>query len=131
MRTPNFGVAVVAVAGAVAATVPMPELAQAARPTPVRHSAAAEYAGFAGSGYLGWTQNSLRHPRRYNLFLRSPGGTRVRVNRPGTEGFGGGIDGTTIVYEEVVGRTARLVMYDAIGGGYTELPIVDRNGKAA
>ena len=109
----------------------MPDLAQAARPTPVRHTAADEFAGFAGSGYLGWTQNSLRYPRQYNLFLRGPGGVTVRVNRLGGDGFGGGIDGTTVVYEEVVGDRSRLVLYDAVGGGYTELPIVDRNGSGS
>jgi hypothetical protein len=116
-------------AGAVGAVVLVPDLAHAAEPAPVRHTAADEFAGFAGSGFLGWTQNSLRRPNHYDLFLRDPGGSRLRVNRPGTEGFGGGIEGATVVYEEVVWPTRRLVLYDALGGGYTELPVVSRKGS--
>ena len=97
----------------------------------MRHTAADEYVGFAGTGFLGWTQNSLRRPNHYDLFLRNPGGIRLRLNRPGTQGFGGGIDGATVVYEEVAGRTARVVLYDTLGGGYTELPIVSRNGSGS
>jgi hypothetical protein len=53
----------------------------------------------------------------------------VRVNRPGSQGFGGGIDGTTVVYEELVGRFSRLVLYDTRERNYTNLPIVDRGGS--
>jgi hypothetical protein len=109
----------------------MPGLAHAAKPTPVRDTAADEFVGFAGTGFLGWTQNSLGRPNHYDLFLRNPSGIRLRVNRPGTQGFGGGIDGATVVYEEVAGRIARVVLYDTGGGGYTELPIAGRNGSGS
>lgn len=92
---------------------------------PIRRTILDEFAGFVGSGFLGWTQNSLRHPNLYNLFLRDPGGSTLRVNRPGTQGFGGGIDGTTVVYEEGTRNLNRLVLYDTAARNYARLPVTD------
>ena len=106
-----------------------PAVSFATSQLPIRGTAADEFAGFVGSGFLGWTQNSHRHPNRYNLFLRDPGGNRLRVNRPGTQGFGGGIDGTTVVYEEATRNLSRLVLYDTAARNYAGLPVTDSPGS--
>ncbi len=102
-----------------------PEAALAAQQIPVRHTPADEFAGFAGSGFLGWTQNSPKHRNRYHVFLRDSAANRLKVNRPGTEGAGGGIDGSTLVYEEATRNLNRLVLYDVTARSYTNLPISD------
>jgi hypothetical protein len=55
----------------------------------------------AADGWLAWSQNSVAHPNLYSEYARPSGGARFRVNHVGTQGFGGGIDGTTLVYQQV------------------------------
>jgi hypothetical protein len=106
-----------------------PRVSFAISEIPIRTTAADEFAGFVGSGYFGWTQNSLAHPNRYNLLVRDPGGNTLRVNRPGTQGFGGGIDGTTVVYEEVARNSNRLMLYESAARSYASLPVTDRSSS--
>lgn len=102
--------------------------AAAARQVVVRNTALDEVNPFAGAGFVGWSENSETRPNTFNLLLRSAAGSMVRVNRPGTEGFGGGIDGRTLIYEEVTRSGSRAVRYDLITRAYTNLPIVNAEG---
>jgi hypothetical protein len=68
--------------------------------------------GFAGNGYLGWSQDSVRAPNHYDLFLHSPDGQTVRLNTGRSQGYGGGIDGNTLVYDRVSGKTDDLWSVD-------------------
>jgi hypothetical protein len=78
---------------------------------------------FTGSGSLGVVQNSMRAPGAYNLFLLDSADNEVKVNRPGTEGYAGGIDGTTVIYVEWTKAASKLVFYDTATGSYTDLSI--------
>jgi hypothetical protein len=92
---------------------------------PVRTTPTDEFDGFAGGGFFGWVHNTLSERNRYNLYLSDSVGERVRLNRPGTNGFGGGIDATTVVYEESTQTLDRLVFYDTATRRRTNLPITD------
>jgi hypothetical protein len=116
-------------AGLAGLALASPRPGHATAQKPVRATPNDELSGFAGGGFFGWAQNSRRRPNHYNLFLRSPAG-KVRVNRPGTTSFSGGIDGTTVVYAELRRRRERLVLYDATVRSYTELPVTNRGETA-
>lgn len=67
----------------------------------------------AGDGdYLVWSQNSRLHPRHYNTYARQGSGPRFRVNAPNTIGWGGGLDGTKLAYQEVYRRQSNIKFYD-------------------
>jgi hypothetical protein len=107
---------------AAAALISVPT-AHATFQTPLVRTAADEVTAFTGSGFLGWARNSPSARNHYNLFLRDRAGTTLRLNRPDTQGFGGGIDGTTVVYHEIGPAFGRLVLYDTATRAYTDLPI--------
>jgi hypothetical protein len=82
------------------------------------------FAGFAGSGFVGVVLNRRFAPRSYDLFLIDSGDNRIRVNRPGTQGNAGGIDGTTVIYREwSLAGGGKTVLYDTGTRAYTELPL--------
>jgi len=54
----------------------------------------------AGNGYFAWAQNSVRHPRHYDTFVRGGRGRPIRVNARGTNARPGAISGHTLVYDE-------------------------------
>jgi len=62
-----------------------------------------EYEGAANGQLLSWTQNTKSHPNHYDVYLRSGGSTR-KVNAAGSQGFGGGIDGNYLVYDQYTSR---------------------------
>jgi hypothetical protein len=94
---------------------------------PVRRSPAWESGAAAGGGYLAWQQMPRTRPGHTDVYLRKPAGAVVKVNRPGTEGALGGIDGGTLVYQEYQGddmrygpgKFSRIVLYDLKTGART------------
>jgi hypothetical protein len=56
----------------------------------------------ASDGYLAWSQNSAAHPHQVNDYAQPWGGPKFRVNALHTQGEMGGIDGTTLVYQQEV-----------------------------
>jgi hypothetical protein len=56
----------------------------------------------ASASYLAWSQNSAAHPNQFNAYARPWGGPKFRVNALHTQGEMGGIDGTTLVYQQEV-----------------------------
>ena len=71
----------------------------------------------ASTGYLSWDQNSTAKPRHYDNFAAAfplGGSSPVRLNRPNTQGWSGGITGDTTesIYQEVANGDSNLYMYD-------------------
>jgi hypothetical protein len=88
----------------------------------VRTSTAQELRPSADAEHLAWSQ-ATRRSRRPALYLQPSGEPRVRVNRPNTEGYSGGFEGETFVYQEVQnGRQSDLYLYDLAGGGRSAPP---------
>jgi hypothetical protein len=54
----------------------------------------------AGSGAVAWSQNRAPGVGRYDVWARLEGSRAFKVNARGTEGFPGGIDGTTLVFQQ-------------------------------
>lgn len=85
------------------------QVAVKAKPPPVNERDAA-----AAGGYLSWDQNSRSDPGHTNEYVARPGRTPVRVNAAGTQGFGGGISGRTLVYQQVTGGRSDLRLFDLL-----------------
>jgi hypothetical protein len=100
--------AVLALGPAQAVAAPV-QVAVKAKPPPV-----SERDGAAASGYLSWDQNSTSDPGHVNEYLQRAGKTPVRVNAAGTQGFGGGISGRTLVYQQVTGGRSDLRLFDLL-----------------
>ena len=66
----------------------------------VRATRAAETQPTADDGYLGWQQADPDQPNKFHAYVKPTGGAAFRVNPAGTRGAMGGIDGTTLVYQE-------------------------------
>ncbi len=93
---------------ATATAMPLPQVAVKAKPPPVN-----EESPSAAAGEFAWVQNSKLHPHLYNVYAQVGGGTRVRVNAPGTQaGLGTGIDGHTLAYTQVRGAQQSIRLYD-------------------
>ena len=67
----------------------------------VRTTRTDEIVGAGAPGILLWSQNSQQRPNHYNTYLKVGSDDQVRLNPPGTNGFGGDIDGDRVVYERV------------------------------
>lgn len=109
-------------AGAFLASAALVALPVAPEPAPVLATDASEADPAPGRGYLAWTESTSQWP--FQVYVRRGGGEKVLVNEPGTFGFAGGIDGTTVVYAE---RTARgapsdIRFYDLARGTRTSAP---------
>lgn len=76
----------------------------------------------SGDSYFAWYQNSERAPRHFNAYLDTNGGSTIRLNARNSFGFAGGIDSTTVVFQEVLEDTGNsdLVLYDIASA--TRLP---------
>jgi hypothetical protein len=106
------GVAVAAVAvGALAITaVAYAELTQ----TAVKNNPfVGETSGSQDDTYLAFTRNSTAHPKDFALYLQArTGGPVTRVNPEQTRGFPGGIDGNTLIYQQVTRGQSDIKVYD-------------------
>jgi hypothetical protein len=87
----------------------------------VRATRAQEAVPSADADHIAWSQATRSRPR-YVLFMQRPGERRVPVNRPRTQGFSGGFDGETFVYQETRGGRSNLQFYDVVGGGRSAPP---------
>ena len=64
--------------------------------------------GYVNDQNITWMGNSKAHPKHYDAFAELlTGGSRVRLNAPGTEGYPGGFDpGTnTVIYQQAAQRS--------------------------
>lgn len=85
----------------------------------VRTTRAQEARPSADADHLAWTQVARRAA---TLFLKPRGEPRKRVNRPRTNGYSGGFEGGTFVYQETRGRRSDLQLYDLATGGRSAPP---------
>jgi hypothetical protein len=82
------------------------------KPQAVVHTHAAESTVAADGTYLAWAAAPRAHPRRTVVLARRGGGTPIHVSAPGTAGYLGGIDGTTLVYQQISGGRSDLYSFD-------------------
>jgi hypothetical protein len=85
----------------------------------VRTTRAQEARPSADADHLAWTQLTRRAA---TLFIKPGGGARERVNRPRTNGYSGGFEGGTFVYQESRGRRSDLQLYDLASGDRSAPP---------
>ena len=79
---------------------------------PVLTSRAYEDSPAATTGFLGWTQNSLAHPKHWDAYAKPTGEHRFQVNAPGTSGSSGGIDSSTLAYDQYTNRDYDIKFFD-------------------
>jgi hypothetical protein len=72
--------------------------------------------------YFAWTRNSLAHPNHLDAYAQPFGQAPFKVNAEGTQGFSGGIDGTTLVYEQMKNGNGDLRLFDLIAKTRSTLP---------
>ena len=97
------GSIVTAVAGAVATPVPVKK---------TRHN---EVSPSGGGDWLVWSRSRQRKVSPFDLFAQHATDRAFRVNRKGTQAYGGGIDGTRLLYQLIRGQFATqsdLRLYD-------------------
>lgn len=91
---------------------------------PVKNSpAVGETSGWEDGTYLTFTRNSTAHPKDYALYLQArAGGPVTRVNPLSSRGYPGGIDGNTMIYQQVTSGQSDLRMYDMTTQARTNPP---------
>ena len=92
-------------------------------PVPVKATTRNEVTPAAGGGFFTWAKSRRGHPHIYDVWAQAEGqATAVKVNAPGTSGFGGGIDGTKFVYQQVKNYNSDLRLFDLTTGQRTNVP---------
>ena len=81
-------------------------------PQPVLTTRLNEENPAAGGGYFAWSRNSRARLRRYDAYVRRGRSRPIKLNAPRTEGWIGGISGTTLVYQQSFGRFSDLKFFD-------------------
>ena len=83
--------------------------------TPVLTAGVSEEDPAVSGDYLVWDQNSAGQKKHFNAFMRFNGVT-TRLNPIGTRAWSGGIDGTTIVYQQAnaAATQSSIMMFDAV-----------------
>jgi len=74
----------------------------------------------ANDTMLAWSQNSKRHPRFFNEYVKPlAGGKPKRLNAEGSRGFNGGFDGSKLIFQQIshTGQSD-LVIYDTTTNHY-------------
>ena len=74
-----------------------------------------EFQPAVGSDALAWERNTRQKPRRFNVYARVDG-TTVKVNAGGTQAANGGIDGTTLAYQQYAGNHSDIKIFDLATG---------------
>ena len=82
------------------ATLVTPEPVVTAKGRQIRPSAA------LGGAYVAYSQSRPSHFGVFDVYVKSAGMRRFRVNGRG-EGFAGGIDGTTLIWQRIRDRAIR------------------------
>jgi len=83
-----------------------------------------ELGSAASDAYFAWNQNSAAKPNQFNVFAEPMpvGGPRFKVNAPKSQGYMGGIDGTTLVYAQRKSTGQNLWLFDLVAKTRTILP---------
>jgi hypothetical protein len=96
--------------------------ASATGPASVKTSPRNEATPAAAGPYFSWAKSRSGRPRVYDVFVEQVGQRAVRVNAPNTWGYGGGIDGTRLVYQQVRRNNSDIVFFDLASRGRSEAP---------
>ena len=78
----------------------------ASTPVPVRTTPRNEVDPAAGGDWLAWSRSRERGTSPFDLFAQHAADPAFRVNRKGTQAYGGGIDGTRLLYQLIRGQFA-------------------------
>jgi hypothetical protein len=66
----------------------------------------------AGGGYIAWSRNSRARRRHFDAYVKQAGGRPIKLNARGTQGWIGGISGSTLVYQQAVRNRSDLKLFD-------------------
>ena len=61
--------------------------------------------------YLAYSQSRPGHPDQYDVYAKAAGTARFKVNKRG-QAFGGGIDGTTLIWQSIRNGQSDLRLFD-------------------
>ncbi|HXR61255.1 MAG TPA: hypothetical protein VN732_08020 [Solirubrobacterales bacterium] len=89
--------------------------AAVATPVPVKTTRHNEVSPSAGGDWLVWSRSRQRRVSPFDLFAQHASDPAFKVNRKGTQAYGGGIDGTRLLYQLIRGQFATqsdLRLYD-------------------
>ncbi len=89
-------------------------------PTPVLNNPGDEYAYRISGTTSIWFQNTPATRNHYNAYIRTAAGLR-KLNAAGTTGYGGGVDGTTVIYQQASNGVSHLFRYNVTTGTRTAL----------
>lgn len=65
-----------------------------------------------GKLFIGWSQAPRSHPNRHKALVKRGSRKPIRLNRPGTRGYMGGIDGQVAVYQEITPGDSDIRRYN-------------------
>jgi hypothetical protein len=92
-------------------------------PVPVKASTRNEITPSAGGGFFTWAKSRRGHPHVYDVWGQQEGQpTTFKINAARTSGFGGGIDGSLLVYQEVKSSNSDLRLFDLVTRQRTNAP---------
>jgi hypothetical protein len=124
---------VVALVTAVAASITGGGMASAGvLITPTRILGGPEYVFYPSSNgtYLGWTQNSSEHPKKWNAYVSTdPGVDQTKLNQSGTGGWFGEIDtdSNEAVYQQTEGASSDIYLVGDVSDPSSRSPVSDIN----
>ena len=71
---------------------------------------------------LSWSRNGPSDTGPYNEYVRVGSGPILKVNGTGTQGYGGGVSGTTLAYQRVARGQSDIRFYDTTAHTYSPPP---------
>ena len=103
-------IAMLAVVALIGSALP----ALASRAVPVIATPALEEGFGASTSYIDWGSAPKSSPHAFVVYAKKRGGSRFRVSAAGTKAFGGGIDGTTLTYQQIDHGNSDIKMFDLV-----------------
>jgi hypothetical protein len=76
----------------------------------------------AAGSTMSWARNGAADTGPYNEYVQVGSGRRVQVNHTGTQAFGGGMSGSTLVYQRVYKGQSDLRFYNVASATYPATP---------
>jgi hypothetical protein len=85
----------------------------------------------ANDTMLAWSENSARHPRIFNMYVRPlAGGHATRLNAEGTRGYSGAFDGPALIFQQITNTGhSDLREYDTDTKQFVPVPDGVNTGK--
>lgn len=105
---------VIVAAGLVVVTMLCVPASAVSEGTPVQAGPEHEWRPAAAVGWLVWSEDGGTGDLAYNTWAKEDGSSPFKINDAGTLGYGGGIDGTTVIHQQVKGTKSDLKLFDLI-----------------